>query len=153
MGFLDRLRSLFGEKKELAELGETEGLALVEALLMTIHVDGEVTDEEQAQLGKELAQLPLSFCADPAERAQVVEKTRQKILADRHLSTDEFARGIAGRVTSPVTRRQIVTMAAQLAAVDGIDYTEALFLNSLARAFDIDDAEVTRLMEEAAART
>jgi uncharacterized membrane protein YebE (DUF533 family) len=154
MGFLDRLRRVFGgEKKDLEALGEVEGLALVEALLMTVHVDGEVTDEEMAQLTQALGQLPLSFCADAAARQQVVEKTRQKILADRHLSTDEFARGIAGRVTSPGTRRQILTLAAQLAAVDGIDYTEALFLNSLARAFDIDDAEVAKLMEEAAART
>jgi hypothetical protein len=146
MGWLDKLRRAFGSKEELEQLGETEGMALIEALLMTVHVDGQVTDEETQLLTTELAALPLSFCADAAAREAVVEKTRLKIIADRHLSADEFARGIAGRVTGAATRQKILALCAALAAVDGVDEVEESFLGSLARAFDIDESEVARLI-------
>ena len=149
----DTLVDHFRNQEVLGELTMLETQAFVELLILTVLIDGEITEEELEGLSEQWGQLP--FAGDDALETLVGEhgaETREFLETRVHdpKEVDEFLERVAAKLTRPHTQEAAVQMVAAVAFADGLDSAELTLCENLGSKFGFEVDKVGELVDEIA---
>lgn len=110
-----------------SEEKESQGKAILAAVLQTAKADGKVTDEEQAWL----------------------DRLAQELQLDPEPHVPFRIENLAQHISSPTRKRELLQLLLLVAASDGRTTPDELaFIGKVASSLDIDEAELKRLGRE-----
>jgi hypothetical protein len=145
MSGLNSLLDHYDDQIPLQDLSLDEGQAIFDLLLLTVMIDGEITDEELESVTAESEKFPFGSAEDFAELVEEhAFRTRaelEEILDDE----DAIAAFIADRaelIEGDEKRREALKMIAVVAYSDGVDSTEEDLCHQIGRHFGFSDEDI-----------
>ncbi len=143
-----QLRSLldhYHDQSPLRDLSLEESQAIFDLLLLTVMIDGEITDEELESVSEESEKFPFGSAEDFAD---LVEDRAFRTRAELEAIIDDddgIATFIADRadlIEGDDKRREALKMIAVVAYSDGVDSTEEDLVHQIGRYFGFSDEDI-----------
>ena len=145
--------SYFDELESLKEMSIDANKAFMDILVLAVIADGEVTEEELAQLDEELLRLP--FIWDKDVEAQVTEHsalTRELLSTQRDEPgvMEGFLNSLAHRIDTQELREVALRMFIAVAQSDGFRENEMQMCHAIGDKFGFDGSAIDSLIAEIA---
>ncbi len=145
--------SYFDELESLKEMSIDANKAFMDILVLAVIADGEVTDEELAQLDEELLRLPFIWDKDvEAEVTQHSSLTRELLTNQRGEPgvMEGFLESLAHRIDTQELREVALRMFIAVAQSDGFREDEMQMCHAIGDKFGFDGSAIDSLIAEIA---
>ncbi len=148
---LSKLIDQYHDKDTLADLDASETQVFVDLLILTILIDGEITEDELEGLATQWSQLP--FAGDShledlvGEQGFETREWLEKNIDDKSAIHD-FIVAKAEKLERDEVKLAALRMVAVVALADGVDAAEENLAHAFGRALGYTDEEVSSIVED-----
>lgn len=143
----------YEDQRALNDFTLAESKALFDLLLLTVMIDGEVSQDELDQLSDESERFPFGTAEEFAEiiedHATATKAELDEIIGD-DFALDEFIAERVDIIEDDAKRREALTMIAVVAYADGVDPTEEDLCHRLGELFGFDEDEIEDILLDGA---
>ena len=148
---ISKIVDQFRDSETLSNLSADETQVFVDLLILTILIDGEVTDTELEGLANQWSQLP--FAGDTHLEELVGEhgfETRQWL--EQNIQDREAIAGFVTERATRLERDEVKTAALRMVAIvsmtDGVDEEETNLANAFGEALGFDAGRIAAIVDE-----
>lgn len=145
MSGLSALAEALRGENVLVDYSVAEATALFDLLLLTVMIDGEVSDAELEELGGQVDHFPLkdgeAFSDSIEEHGIAVREELEEILDDVG-ALDAFIAGRAAKIDANDKRKEALSIIAKVAYADGVDPSEEDLCHQIGGYFELAQDEV-----------
>lgn len=139
----------YEEQKLLIDFTLEESKAVFDLLLLTVMIDGEITQDELDQLSDESERFPFGSAEEFAEIIEdhaVATKAELDDIVGDDEAVEEFIADRAEVLDDEEKRREALAMVAVVAYADGVDPTEEDLCHTIGEVFGFDVDEIEDIL-------